>query len=546
MTSISKGRYGLAALAGLLLSAAFAPLEIAGAAWVAPGLMLFSALGLRGGPAFRLGFVAGFVHSLGSLYWLLAIPYAWHGIPLAPALGWIALSAYCGLFSGLWVWFCWRLFPGDIVTGEISLVAVVDRFLFTALWKRAAWPLLCAAAWTALEMARGRFLGGFPWNFLAASQYRLLPLIQIASLTGVFGVSFLMVWFSAALGGAMLALARRPATAEIWGQAGLPLVALAAVVGFGMTKVASIPVPARQLKVALVQPSIPQTLIWDETENAARFREVIALSESALASNPDLLLWPESAVPDLGPDYQQAIARLLARHPAWLIFSGDAAETLPSGQTNYYNSAFLVSAAGQVRAVYHKRRLVIFGEYIPLARWLPFLKGLTPIESGYTAGVSPVPFDLTQPAAHTSVLICFEDMFPEEARQHVQPDTDFLINLTNDGWFGNGPAQWQQAAGAVFRAVENGLPLVRCSNNGLTCWIDAQGRTRQILEAGGGIYGPGFISSEIPLRQPGRGGRTLYNRFGDWFAWSCSVLSGGLLLAGLRRRGRSDSIVSAA
>jgi apolipoprotein N-acyltransferase len=190
--------------------------------------------------------------------------------------------------------------------------------------------------------------------------------------------------------------------------------------------------------------------------------------------------------------------------------------------------------------------LVIFGEYIPLARWLPFLKRLTPIEGEFTAGDSAVQFNLTQPAANTSVLICFEDMFPEEARQHAQPDTDFLVNLTNDGWFGDGAAQRQQAAGALFRAVENGLPLVRCSNNGLTCWIDAQGRTRQILETGGSIYGPGFITPEIPLRQPGRGGRTPYNRFGDWFGWSCSVLTAGLLLAGSRRRGLSDSIVSGA
>ena len=536
----------MAALAGLLLSAAFAPLEIAGAAWVAPGLMLFCALGQRGGRAFGLGFVAGFVHCLSSLYWLLAIPFAWHGIPVAPALGWMALSAYCGLYSGLWVWFCWRVFPGYIATTETPLVAVVDQFLSTALWQRAGWPILCAAAWTALEMARGRFLSGFPWNFLAASQYRLLPVIQIASFTGVYGVSFLMVWFSAALGGVMLALARRPSTAEVWGQAGLPLLTLSVVVAFGTTKIAGIPVPARQLKVALVQPSIPQTLIWDETKNAGRFQQVIALSELALAAKPDLLLWPESAVPDLGPEYQQAIGQLLARHPTWLIFSGDAAEPSPAGQTNYYNSGFLVSPAGEVRAIYHKRRLVIFGEYIPLVRWLPFLKFLTPIEGEFTAGDNPVQFHLTQPDANTSVLICFEDMFPEEARQHVQPDTDFLINLTNDGWFGDGAAQRQQAAGALFRAIENGVPLARCANNGLTCWIDAQGRTRQILEAGGSIYGPGFISTEIPLRQPGRGGRTLYNRFGDWFAWSCSVLAASLLLVGSRRRGVSDSIVSGA
>ena len=157
---------------------------------------------------------------------------------------------------------------------------------------------------------------------------------------------------------------------------------------------------------------------------------------------------------------------------------------------NYFNSSFLVSPEGQFEATYHKRRLVIFGEYIPFVRWLPFLKWLSPILGGFTPGDHPVQFKMTNPSVTTSVLICFEDMFPQEARVHVKLDTDFLINLTNDGWFGEGAEQWQQAAGAVFRAIENGVPLVRCANNGLTCWIDAQGRIMEIENEGGTIYGP--------------------------------------------------------
>jgi predicted amidohydrolase len=302
-----------------------------------------------------------------------------------------------------------------------------------------------------------------------------------------------------------------------------------------MTKTLGIPEPGRQISVALVQPSIPQTLIWDTNENAYRFQQVLALSEKALASEPDLLVWPEAAVPDLGPENEQAIGRLLASHPAWLIFSGDWAELLPSGETNYYNSSFLVSPGGAIEAIYHKRRLVIFGEYIPLIRWLPFLKWLTPIEGGFTPGERVVPFNMTNLAAKTSVLICFEDMFPQEAREHVESDTDFLINLTNDGWFGDGAAQWQQAASALFRAIENGVPLLRCANNGLTCWIDPQGRIREIEHEGGSIYGPGFITPKIPLRAPGDRTRTIYNRYGDWFGWSCCAVSGILLLFALWR-----------
>lgn len=538
MSSASVCRYGLAVLAGLLLSAAFAPLEIAGGAWVGAGLMLFSSLGEPGIRAFRLGFVAGFVYFLCGLSWLLAIPYAWHGIPLAPGLGWVALSAYCGLYFGLWVWFCWRIFPQPAKLTNSSVAAMMDQFLAVPWLKRAEWSIFCAIAWTALEIVRGRFLGGFPWNFLGSSQYKLLPIIQIASITGVYGVSFMIVWFSVAVGGALLVLARQPSTPGIWGQAALPLLTLSCIAAYGMMKTLGSPAPAREITVGLVQPSIPQTLIWDSNENAVRFQQVLSLSEKALAAKPDVLLWPESAVPDLGPENVQAIRQLMAGRSAWLIFSGDSAELSSTGETNYFNSSFLFSPAGAVEAIYHKRRLVIFGEYIPLLHWMPFLKWLTPIIGGFTPGDHPVNFNMTNIPAKTSVLICFEDMFPQEAREHVEEDTDFLINLTNDGWFGNGAAQWQQAAGAVFRAIENGVPLVRCANTGLTCWIDAEGRLKEIENQGGTIYGPGIITPKIPLRGPGERARTIYNQYGDRFAWGCCAVSGAQLFMALRRNRR--------
>ena len=405
------------------------------------------------------------------------------------------------------------------------------------LGKRIGWALVCAAAWTALEVVRGRALSGFPWNFLGVSQYRLLPVIQIASITGVYGVSFLMVWFSVAVCAALLMLARRPSPQGMWGDVALPLLTVCGVVTFGMRQFASNSAPGRELTVALVQPSIPQTLIFDPSQDAARFQDVLTLSEQALASKPDLLVWPESAVPGLEEDTQQAIARLLARHPVWLIFCADSSEPSPGGGADCFNSSYLVSPQGAVEGLYHKRRLVIFGEYIPWVRWLPFLKWLTPIGEGFTAGTEPVTFRLTHPAAIVSVLICFEDTFPQEAREHVGPDTDFLVNLTNDGWFGDGAEQWQHAASAIFRAVENRVPLLRCANNGLTCWIDAQGRIREMENSGGSIYRPGFIAPKISLPAPGAGERTIYNQFGDWFGWGCCGLSGVALMAA--RKGRA-------
>ena len=137
------------------------------------------------------------------------------------------------------------------------------------------------------------------------------------------------------------------------------------------------------------------------------------------------------------------------------------------------------------------------------------------------------------PALHaqTATLICFEDVFPRLVRQYVSPETDFLVNITNDGWFGQSAAQWQQAANAVFRAVENGLPLVRCANNGLTCWIDATGAMHEVYFGDSSdIYGPGFKTALVPLLPPGtKRPPTLYNRYGDWFGWACVAVCAAFL-----------------
>jgi apolipoprotein N-acyltransferase len=533
MHSPAARRYGAAAASGLLLSLAFAPAEIAGAAWIAPGLMAFCAIGGNGKAAFRVGFAGGLAHFLSSLYWLLAMPFDWHGIPLAPGLAWVLLSAYCALYFAVWVWFCWRTFPGEIMQPGLPVLAALDKFLSTPVWKRAGWTLLCALAWTALEFTRGVFLTGFPWNPLGATQYTLLPLIQVASITGVYGVAFIVVWFSMAICSTLIVLARKPQSRPFWADAALPILAVAGAVSFGLGKCLAPPAATRHLKVAMVQPSIPQTLIFNPADDEKRFADLLAQSEQALESKPDILMWPESAVPPLTEDTQRAIGRLLEKHPVWLVFCSDSSDVSPSGAPVFYNSSFLVSPKGAVEGIYHKRRLVIFGEYIPLARWLPFLRWFSPIgNDGFTPGDKMAPFDLAGLGARISTLICFEDTFPQEARLHVTPDTDFLVNLTNDGWFGTGPEQKQHAVMALFRAVENGVPLARCTNDGLTCWIDAVGRIQELRDAKGGIYGPGFMTAEIPLR--GANGRqTFYNRHGDLFAWGCGV---SFLAVFLRRR----------
>jgi apolipoprotein N-acyltransferase len=553
-----RGRYALAVLSGVLLALAFPRVSIAGLAWIAPGLLLFAAVGLRPGLAFRIGYLGGFAYYLCTLNWLLFIP-----VKFFPVLGWIALSAYLSLYPALWAWMCWKLFPkgGRTADSEANVNTETRRaipqsgmrymaaeLMETSWGHRALWTLKCGAVWVGLEMILGRFLSGFPWDFLGVSQYKMLPVIQVAAFTGVYGISFLIVWFSVSLMLAGVALAQKPHARGIWvRELALPMLTLAVVVAYGISVMRSYRPPTGRTKIALIQPSIPQTLIWDERENSNRFIQLLALSEKALEQKPDIMVWPEASVPNMlrhHAETGEAIIQLAEKHKVWAIVGSDDAEMRPGGTTmrdvDYFNSAFAISPEGRLTAMYKKRQLVIFGEYIPFVKKLPFMKYLSPAgETGFTPGSAPVPFNLKSLGIIASVLICFEDTFPHLVRQYVEPNTDILVNLTNNGWFGESAAQWQHAATAVLRAVENRVPLVRCSNNGLTCWVDPLGAMHDVYFAGDkNIYKAGFKISDVPVLAEGElRTLTFYTRYGDVFGWSCLGLVAANLMAVYIRRG---------
>jgi apolipoprotein N-acyltransferase len=545
--------------AGLLLTAAFPKIGMAEFVWIAPAVMMAAARGKPGGDAFRVGYVAGLAHFLSSLYWLRLMPVT--GLPI---LAWLALAAYLALYFAVWTWMVnWW---GERRSSPDQRLARLDGVSPHQTWfGRTLWSLGGAAIWVALEMIRARLLGGFPWNLIGGSQFQLVPLIQIASVTGVPGVSFLVVWGSLSLYSAGRMIFHRPTRRFIWlADVILPLATVGALFASGFVRMNGQNPSAATLRITLVQPSIPQTLIWNSREDERRFRGLIALSEPALATKTDLLIWPESAVPRFDEASFAAITNLIRTHQVWLIFNAEDAVERANAKNpddlDVFNAAFLFDPAGYFRSVYHKQKLVIFGEYIPLARWLPFVKYLTPIPSSFASGDRAVPFELdirterrsptrresdinlpnARPKAgapgtlpvNTSVLICFEDIFPQLVREYVQADTDFLVNLTNDGWFGQSAEQWQHLANAVFRAVENGVPLVRCANNGLTCWIDAHGQVRDIFrDETGSVYGAGSITIDLPLSPAGeKRAPTVYNRHGDWLGWGCVVIAAfGLL-----------------
>jgi apolipoprotein N-acyltransferase len=562
-----RTRVALAIAGGLLLAIAFPKINVAGLAWLAPGVILASGFGADGRRAFRLGYLAGLVHFLCSLYWLLNMPV----FKLFPFLAWAGLAAFLSLYPAAWVWLCWRAYPVPLRSGTDGLTGPMEQFLEASWPQRMLWTASCAALWVAWEMIQARLFTGFPWNYLGASQYRMVPLLQLASGAGVYGVSFLVCWFGVSTLSASVLVLRRSQQPRRWiGDLAPALLVAISLVMFGFREVAEASIAAAAaaraaainsasnsapatavLHIGLVQPSIPQRWVWSSEDQARRFQQVLQLSESALTNQPppQLLVWPEAATPGYlrwDTNTYLPISNLVARHHVWLVLGADDASPRRDEPDPFrydsYNSSFLVSPEGELRRNYRKRRLVIFGEYIPFHQWIPAFERWTGMYS-FTPGREAVPFRIPELHATTSVLICFEDTFPHHTREYVDEDTDFLLNLTNNGWFGESAAQWQHAANAVFRAVENRCPLVRCANNGISCWVDEWGRIHDLyFPDGTDVYGVGVKRVEVPLLNGRKREPTFYHRYGDLFGWSCVLWSA--LLVGwsfLRERNRENS-----
>ena len=362
MRSFIRSRYPWAILAGLIWAASFPNIFIAGLAWVAPGLILLCAIGERGWRAFRIGYVAGMAHYLASLYWLLLIPVAW-----APILGWVSLAAFLSLFPATWVWLAWKFFPARL-TGEgpgPRFQNWGEQFLSVPWAGRVLWTISGAALWVALEMTIARIFSGFPWNLLGDSQFRILPLIQFVSFTGIYGVSFLIVWSSLAMLSALMVIVRRPSMRSAWvGEIFLPMLVVAAVFATGYRKLLQPQGAGPELKIALVQPSIPQTLIWDPKSDYYRFEQLIKLSQTALTNKPDLMIWPEAAVPGLLRAYEEIsgpIEDLARSNKVWMIIGGDDFQPHPGAtkliDSDFFNASFLISPDGVIAGKYHKRNL---------------------------------------------------------------------------------------------------------------------------------------------------------------------------------------------
>ena len=479
-----------AIISGVLLALPFCDGRLWIFAWFGFVPLLFALRGVSPKRAFLFSYITGIVFWAITIYWLVHVTL----------LGQIILILYLSLYFGAF---------GFIVSrSKFSFTFHLSPFTF----------FFIPSLWVLLEYLRAHLLTGFGWAFLGYSQYLNLPIIQIADIAGVYGVSFLLMLTNVAIWEMLLRVkgqGLRVKERKIWLFSFFVLFVFS--LGYGCYKLSSFtlyPSPLT-LKVSVIQGNIPQELKWAPGMKGVILNRYLELTRGAAIDKPDLIIWPESSNPGfVGED--EGIFREILDYAAFVktpVLIG----TVIKEENDYFNSALLIDAQGEVAGRYDKLHLVPFGEYIPLKKMLPFLEVVVPI-GDFTAGKEYTLLGLQRTEVRFAVLICFEDTVSKLSREFVKRGADFLVNITNDGWYKDTSAPYQHLSASVFRAVENRIPLVRAANTGVSCFIDTKGRiSGRVAEGNKDTFITGYRSREITLNKS----PSIYNFAGDWFVLCC-------------------------
>jgi apolipoprotein N-acyltransferase len=510
MKTMKKRDILLSLLSGILLILSFPNFDLEFLAWFALVPLLYSIEGKRLVRSFKLGFLTGIISFFGILYWIIVAVHTYGNVPLILS-GFILLLlvAYLSLFIGAFTY----------LTRFIQIRSGLQFTLFT--------PFL----WVALEYLRSFLLTGFPWANLGYSQYLNLPFIQMADITGAYGLSFVILLVNATLFGVL----------HQWSKKNFPFkqVVVTAIIllGFliyGYIKMGSVDRQMIQnppLKIGLVQGNIDQSIKWDKSFQIETLKIYGKLSSRVAEEKPDLIIWPETATPFFFQDakeFQPFILDIPKKTDAFLLF-GTPTYKIQKGKINHYNSAYLVSPSGEPVGKYDKIHLVPFGEYVPVQDLLFFIGSLGEGIGDFKSGKEIFNFSL--PQGKFGVLICFEIIFPDLCRRFVKRGANFLVTITNDAWFGRTSAPYQHFSMATFRAVENRVFVARAANTGITGIIDPRGK---ILKEGG-IFTEDSMNGTIRLSIH----KTFYTLYGDVFAWCCSAFSIFLLAYALFKKSKN-------
>jgi apolipoprotein N-acyltransferase len=442
--------------------------------------------------AFLMGYACGIFWYAGTCYWIYDVMHQYGGVNTAAGLGILILFCmYLAIYHGVF---------GLL----ISLLAGNSHFSRRAL-------LLSPVTWVAVELARTR-ITGFPWDLLGISQVDNIPLARIATVTGVYGLSFEIMVVNAALAAAFLVPREN--------RKRLLLATMGAVVVLQSGRLIPAPAIPADRTATLVQANVPilEGADWTKDYFTATLQDLSRISFAGQNSS-HLVVWPESPAPfyTTDPLFRAAISNLARQENAWVLAGSigvRSAPLSPAGATEIYNSGALVSPAGEWVSRYDKTHLVPFGEYVPFKRMFAFAGGLTKEVGDFSQGTSRAPLDAGD--AKLGVFICYESIFPDEVRQSAAQGAQVFVNISNDGWYGDSGAYAQHLKQARMRAVENARWLLRDTNTGVTASIDPYGRVVASLprKARAALVAPYALSSET----------TFYTRHGDWFAYACAII----------------------
>jgi apolipoprotein N-acyltransferase len=514
---VPLARWVAAALSALFAFLAFPP---AGLTWVAFVALvpLFWAAGIgSAGPG--LSFRQRFLVALAGqwlfffllLHWILFLPSEELTIPglMIPAL--LFMSGYLAAFFAL----------------ATSLPRWIER--------RAGIPAAATIPvfWTLLDFARGRGILGFPWGSLG---YALAPqpvALQLSAWTGFWGLTLWIVGVNALFASALRAWEEgRGRIAGLRAAAALLLVAGPLLLGARV--LAGAPRPTADasggLRIALLQANTSREIKWKEGFQGTVVDDLLERTRRAAALEPDLIVWPETSAPMVlfwDADLAGRVSRTVAELRRWTLVGTLDARLLGGGKFESYNAAVLYDPDGRPIRRYYKQRLVPFSEKMPLADRLPWVNVLNFGQSDFTPGRETSP--LGAGGHRFSVLICFESIFPELSRRGVRLGAEYLVNVTNDFWFGRSAGPVQHAEMAILRAVENRTPLARCANSGISFFVDPYGR---VLERTGL-----FVEAMPAARLAAGGGGSFYTRHGEWLVAALGILALWGLLAAATRGG---------
>ncbi len=460
-------------------------------------------------------FFMGMTHYLTLIYWIIPTVHVYGQLHIVLATATLVLLClYLSIYPALFAF----LFKKFANTSFLT-------------------PFLTAALWTGLEYIRAHALTGFAWGALGYSQYTNLHILQIADFSGVFGVSFLIVFVNTSIFLCFGAFKKKTRAACLWPVAATFIFLVSALL-YGRYQINGVSTGIKEApfaKISVIQGNIKQDIKWSAQFKNATVEKYIRLSNSVSDKAPDLIIWPETALPfyygfdkGLSDQVDQCIRSVKTN---FLI--GSPAFERQNEKVHFYNRAYMLNRFSLVSGTYDKTHLVPFGEYVPFGDYLTFLGKITEHAGNFSRGsktFEPLEFNDYK----TGVLICFEILFPSISSGFVKNGADILTTITNDAWFGYTSAARQHFAIAVFRAVENRRSMARAANTGISGFIDPIGEIHSTT----GLFQDQAVTMEMPALKR----ITFYTNYGDIFAWGC-ILAFCLAFVVKRREKREISVL---